>query len=66
MQELSVIDIVPMKVEDGCLLVSEYYADITNAAIEYIRSEHPKVLEQYSEEDIKQFVCANIIQNLNN
>ena len=53
-----------MKVEDGCLLVSEYYADITNAAIEYIRSEHPKVLEQYS--DIKQFVYANIIQNLNN
>ncbi len=66
LRELSVIDIVPMKVEDGCLLVSEYYADITNAAIEYIRSEHPKVLEQYSEEDIKQFVYANIIQNLNN
>ena len=55
-----------MKVEDGCLLVSEYYADITNAAIEYFRLEHPKVLEQYSEEDIKQFVYANIIQNLNN
>ena len=55
-----------MKVEDGCLLVSEYYADITNVAIEYIRSEHPKVLEQYSMDDIKQFVYANIIQNLNN
>lgn len=65
-QQLSVIDIVPMKTENGYQLVDEYYEEAVSSAVEFIKIEHPEVLKVNSEDELRQFIYANIIQNINN
>lgn len=64
-QDLTAIDIIPMKMIDGYHLISEYYEDTVNAGLDFIREMHPDILRAYTEDEIKQLLYVNIVRNAN-
>lgn len=64
-QDLSAIDIIPMKMIDGYHLISEYYEDIVNAGLDYIKEMYPDILKNYTEDEIRQLLYVNIVRNAN-
>lgn len=64
-QDLSAIDIIPMKMIDGYHLISEYYEDIVNAGLDYIKEMYLDILKNYTEDEIRQLLYVNIVRNAN-
>lgn len=64
-EDISAIDIIPMKMIDGYHLISEYYEDIVNAGLDYIKEMYPDILKNYTEDEIRQLLYINIVRNAN-
>lgn len=64
-EDISAIDIIPMKMIDGYHLISEYYEDIVNAGLDYIKEMYPDILKNYTEDEIRQLLYVNIVRNVN-